>query len=484
MNADRRHVRGPAPRALLRRRPPALRRLRAGLGRRAPALRHTAVARRLAWAVSSAAALALVALGAQTGRNAACATTLTGPYGGGGGAVRGLAAGSLPPRARPGDECSLAGAVRDDLLAAVSAEEYAGSAACGAYLDVAGPLGVVRVQVVGRCRACAPGEVDLSGPAYARIAYPGRRAVPVGYRTVRNPAVAMPVAFRLRPGSSAHRLSIQVVDHGNPLVGLEVMRDGRWAELSRDAGNYWVAEHGAGPGPFVVRVTDVYGQRLTASGIRLTGGGLQRTPYRLYAPAEASPPPPARTATGRRAAPVPPSRPSPVPLPAAGDGTATGHGTAAGDGTAAPRDTTGSPATGTRGVPHDPGSRATSGESAPGAPAQGPRGPSQGSGAVAHGPGVGSQGPGAVSPGQEGRPLPAASAPYPRGSGGRARGGAFDGGAGGDLYGGAGGMDGTADGTAPFPPTGRPDDPRRPGTVSSGGPAPLAALPSAPPFFC
>ncbi|GII83808.1 hypothetical protein Ssi03_17980 [Sphaerisporangium siamense] len=476
MNADRRHVRRPAPRAPLRRRP-------AGLGRRASALLHTAVARRLAWAVSSAAALALVALGAQTGRNAACATTLTGPYGGG---VRGLAAGSLPPRARPGDECSLAGAVRDGLLAAVSAQEYAGSAACGAYLDVAGPLGVVRVQVVGRCRTCAPGEVDLSGPAYARIASPGRRVVPVGYRTVRNPAVAMPVAFRLRQGSSARRLAIQVVDHGNPLVRLEVLRDGRWVELSRDAGNYWVAGRGAGPGPFVVRITDVYGQRLTASGIRLTGGGLQRTPYRLYAPAEASPPPPTRTATGRRAAAVPSPEPSP---PADGDA-------------AAPRETTTSPATEPHGASRDPGSRGGARNPGSGAPAQEPRGPSQrprvaadgsgtvaqgsgtvaqGSGTVAQGSGAVAHGPGAVSHGQEGRPVAATPAPHPYGSAGRARGEALNGSTDGGTE---GGSHGGADGTAPFPRTGHPGDPRRPETLLPGGPVPLAALPSAPPFFC
>lgn len=254
--------------------------------------RHAAVWQRLAWGASLVTALALVALGAQAGKNAACAasarTTGRAVFGG---------AGAL------GGDCSLSGALRGDLLAAVSAEEYAGSAACGAYLDVTGPLGTVRVQVVDGCPPCAPGELDLSRSAFARIAGPGQEIVRVGYHTVHNPEIPRPVAFRLKKGSSPRWLAIQAVDHGNPLQRLEILKDGRWRALSRDSDNYWVAAHGIGVGPYTVRITDVYGQRLIATGIHLAPEGLQRTTRRLYAPATASPvprafPPAGRTAPG------------------------------------------------------------------------------------------------------------------------------------------------------------------------------------------
>jgi expansin (peptidoglycan-binding protein) len=244
---------------------------------------------RLAWAVSAATALTLVALGAQTGKNAACAAS----------AVQAARADSGEASARGGD-CSLSGALLGDLVAAVSADEYAGSAACGAYLDVTGPGGTVRVQVVDECLSCEPGELDLSRAAFARIAGPERGVVHVSYHTVHNPEVPRPVAFRLKKGSSSRWLAIQAVDHGNPLRRLEILKDGRWRALSRDSDNYWVA-HGIGDGPYTVRITDVYGQRLIATGIDLTPEQFQRTTRRLYAPATASPVPPFLPSAGKTA---------------------------------------------------------------------------------------------------------------------------------------------------------------------------------------
>ncbi|GGK88504.1 hypothetical protein Sme01_01680 [Sphaerisporangium melleum] len=245
---------------------------------------------RLAWALSLGTALTLVLLGAQTGRDAACA--------------------AAPGPDRPawlvrmlGGGCSLSGAVQDDLVASVSPAEYAGSAACGAYLDVTGPRGTVRVQVVDQCRSCPAGELDLSRRAFARITGPGRGVVPVGYHRVRNPEVPRPVAFRLKQGSSARRFAIQAIDHGNPLRLVQMLQGGRWLDLTRTFDNHWILPgRGAGPGPYTVRVTDVYGQRLVAGGIRLIPGRLQRTEHRLYAPSAATPAPSVRGTAARRAA--------------------------------------------------------------------------------------------------------------------------------------------------------------------------------------
>ncbi|RCG28216.1 hypothetical protein DQ384_24080 [Sphaerisporangium album] len=434
MNADRRQIRRPSPR-----------RARPGPRPGEAAGGHPAVVRRLAWAVSATAALALVAFGAQTGRNAACASSLTRPAPAGGG------------------ECSLRGAVRDDLVVAVSAEEYRGAVACGAYLDVTGPRGVVRVQVVGECAACAPGEVDLSRRAFTRIAYPGRRVVPVGYHTVRNPAMTLPVAFRVRPGSSARRLAIQVVDHGNPLMRLEVLRDGRWQGLSRDDGNYWVAEHGAGQGPFVVRITDVYGQRLTAGGIRLDEPGLQRTTRRLYAPAQASPAPPARTATGREA-----PAPAPVPRPA-------------------PSTPPGPSAPATPPAPSPPAVPSPPFASPGGAPDGGPaRPPSSGarppaSAGTASAKAARPARTGGEAAGRAGSPARSHSPGAREGHDGKRVEGRWsgDGNARGWGYGG-GWQESGGSGPAGDAPGGRPDG-AAPGL---SGPAPLTALPSTPPFFC
>ncbi|MFC6085467.1 expansin EXLX1 family cellulose-binding protein [Sphaerisporangium aureirubrum] len=269
--------------------------------RLAPALR-----RRVAWTAWVAAACTLVVLGGQAGRDAACAAA-SGP------ARAGWAAG------REGGTCSLPGAPPGRHVAAVSAVEYAGAAACGAYLDVTGPLGTVRVQVVEECRACALGELDMSRPAFDRIAGldgGGVGRVRVRYHTVRNPEVPLPVAFRLKRGASPGLLAIQAIDHGNPLRTLEIRERGRWRHLPRAADNYWMTPGGAGSGPYTVRITDVYGQRLTARGIHLAFGRIQRTTHRLYSPASSSPAPRLRTTTSRpRNVPDRPPRPATTPPP-------------------------------------------------------------------------------------------------------------------------------------------------------------------------
>ncbi|MEV7970494.1 expansin EXLX1 family cellulose-binding protein [Sphaerisporangium sp. NPDC088356] len=414
--------------------PPSLRTVwprRPALG--LPGARGPVVWQRLAWALSMAAALTLVALGAQAGKNGACAQ--------GRGDTSGRArvatgqANMVAEGARwRGGDCSLGGALLGDLVAAVSAEQYAGSAACGAYLDVTGPSGTVRVQVVDECASCAPGELDLSRSAFARVAGTDLGIALVSYHTVHNPEVPRPVAFRLKQGSSARWLAIQAIDHGNPLQRLEVLREGRWQALSRDFDNYWVADRGLGSGPYTVRITDVYGQQVTATGIRLVPRGLQRTTRRLYGPAKASPVPRDHSGNGAHGA-------AGGAAPRAGVGSHDGR-----SGSAPPGDGgSGKAASGTSGVP-------------------GPVGPRQSAA------GPGSQGHGAGGLGSQSDGVPES---WESGSLGDGSAGSIEAGAGAGVSGSEGHA---ARGTLQTPSDGTlSPDPDR---------APFTALPSSRPFFC
>ncbi|GES22224.1 hypothetical protein Aple_051210 [Acrocarpospora pleiomorpha] len=183
------------------------------------------------------------------------------------------------PQAGPGN-CSLEAA--GQLFVSVSAGEYAGSQACGGYLDVTGPRGTVRVQVVDQCVKCGKGELDLSRPAFSKIAQPGVGVTRVVYDRVRNPQVDKPLGFRVKAGSSVYWLAVQVLDHGNPLRSVRIRDGGHWRDLRRGGDNYWVFEHFPGAGPFTLRVTDVFGQRATATGVVLAPGRVQRSIKRLY----------------------------------------------------------------------------------------------------------------------------------------------------------------------------------------------------------
>ncbi len=176
--------------------------------------------------------------------------------------------------------CSLPAIPADRLYVAVGPDDYAGSAACGTYLDVTGPRGTVRVEVADLCSECAKGHLDLSEEAFRAIGDFDAGIIPVSYAPVAAPVVP-PLAFRLKEGSSAYWAAIQVVDAGTELRSVEVRVGTAWVPLTRTVYGYWLASSGLGAGPYTVRVTDVTGRTATVPGIALDPMRLQRTSARL-----------------------------------------------------------------------------------------------------------------------------------------------------------------------------------------------------------
>ncbi|MEX5634411.1 expansin EXLX1 family cellulose-binding protein [Parafrankia sp. FMc2] len=159
-------------------------------------------------------------------------------------------------------------------VVAMNETDYETARACGAYIEVTGPGGSTVVRVTDRCPECPPGHVDLSEPAFARIAggVPGR--VDVTWRLV-SPASIGAVQYRVKEGSSAYWLALQVRQHRNPIASLEVQVNGVWKPLQREMWNYFVAPQGLGAGPFTVRITDIHGERLVHT-VALSPGVTQQ----------------------------------------------------------------------------------------------------------------------------------------------------------------------------------------------------------------
>lgn len=156
----------------------------------------------------------------------------------------------------------------DDLMVtAINAEEWNGSAACGAYVDVQGPAGNVRVRVVDLCPECKAGHLDLSREAFARIADPALGQVNITWQVV-SPDLSGPILYHFKNGSNPWWTAVQVRNHRNPIARLEYLRDGQWVNVPRTDYNYFVQTNpGMGVGPFSFRVTDAYGNALVDTGI-------------------------------------------------------------------------------------------------------------------------------------------------------------------------------------------------------------------------
>lgn len=183
----------------------------------------------------------------------------------------------------PGVACSFTGLPTNGFYVGVSTQEYGLADLCGAYLDVHGPRGDVRVLIADRCPGCAPGQLDLSTTAFEQIANRSDGVAQIRYTVVRDPQPAPELIYELKPDSSASWLAMLVTGSGNPIqrIALRSAAGGPWHELDRGMDNYWTIS-GAGPGPFSAQVTDVHGNQVKISGISLQQGP-RYTGMRLYA---------------------------------------------------------------------------------------------------------------------------------------------------------------------------------------------------------
>jgi hypothetical protein len=199
--------------------------------------------------------------------------------------------------------CSYPSPPADGLFVALSPGEYDSAAACGGYLEVHGPDGSVRVEVIDQCPGCAAGHIDLSEAAFSAIAPLNAGLVDVTYQPLVNPSLPGPISLLVKQGSSQYWLALLAMNTGNPLASVQVESEsgGGWYSLVRASYNYWVAQSGAGTGPFTVRLTDNEGHVVTVQGIALSPGVTQGTGRWMYgagtttgpAPEPASTPPPA-----------------------------------------------------------------------------------------------------------------------------------------------------------------------------------------------
>lgn len=183
-----------------------------------------------------------------------------------------------------GGNCSYPGPPANHMFVALSAPEYDGAAPCGSYLLVKGPNGnSVRVEVIDQCPECKAGHIDLSEAAFAKLAPLVRGIIPVSYRTVANPPLPAPVAFQVKNGSSRWWLALFVMNTGNAIASVQVeTRPGHWLKLTHVNWNGWIAQQGAGAGPFTVRVTDTRGHQVTIHNVALKPGAVQRTGTFMY----------------------------------------------------------------------------------------------------------------------------------------------------------------------------------------------------------
>ncbi|MFI6037417.1 expansin EXLX1 family cellulose-binding protein [Streptomyces sp. NPDC051315] len=176
-----------------------------------------------------------------------------------------------------GDGACSFGPSGDLMIAAMNTADYETSKACGAYVRVRADNGAsVTVRITNECPApCEPGQLDLSTQAFAELADVSAGRIAITWSLL-SPSTSDTLSIRYKTGSSRHWCGIQALGHRNPLARLEVRTSGGWVALPRTEYNYFLSEQGSGCGG-AIRVTDIYGERLTIDGIALRPEAVQAT---------------------------------------------------------------------------------------------------------------------------------------------------------------------------------------------------------------
>ncbi|HTR91173.1 MAG TPA: expansin EXLX1 family cellulose-binding protein [Trebonia sp.] len=176
-----------------------------------------------------------------------------------------------------GNGACLFGPAANLMIAAMNYTDYETAKACGDYIRVKAANGAsVTVLITNECPLpCAPGQLDLSQQAFAKLADPAAGRITVTWKLL-SPAMSRKISIRYMTGSSQWWCGIQVIGHRNPVARLEVRVGNRWRRLPRTDYNYFISAHGSGCGG-PIRITDIYGQRLTVNGVALLPNVKQPT---------------------------------------------------------------------------------------------------------------------------------------------------------------------------------------------------------------
>ncbi|MFF4395671.1 expansin EXLX1 family cellulose-binding protein [Streptomyces sp. NPDC001480] len=167
------------------------------------------------------------------------------------------------------------GPTSDLMIVAMNHTDYETAKACGAYISVHAGGASVTVRVTNECPECAPGALDLSEQAFAKLAALNAGRIPVTWSLL-SPSTSGTISIRYKTGSSANWCGIQALGHRNPLARLEVSTGSGWRQLTRETYNYFLSESGTGCGGSL-RLTDIYGEQLTVSGIAVRPDVVQAT---------------------------------------------------------------------------------------------------------------------------------------------------------------------------------------------------------------
>ena len=176
-----------------------------------------------------------------------------------------------------GGNCGFPGDEQPLYHGAMNQIDYDSAAVCGSWVHIIGPKGEVTAFIDDRCPECKEGDIDLGPGTFEAIADRALGRVPIQWRYVEGP-VEGPISYYWQTGSSVWHLAVQIRNHRYAITSVEIANAGSgWLPMSRSYDNYFVLPGGINsgePGPYRLRVTDIFGRQLIDTGLTVMEGEL------------------------------------------------------------------------------------------------------------------------------------------------------------------------------------------------------------------
>jgi expansin (peptidoglycan-binding protein) len=152
--------------------------------------------------------------------------------------------------------------------------DYDSAAACGTWVHIFGPKGDVIAFINDECPECLEGDIDLGPNTFEVIAERHVGRAPITWRYIQAP-VQGPVEYFWKDGTSRYHLELQVRNHRYGITKLEIQtQTSEWVTVKRFPYNYFKKYGGIDnqPGPYNIRITDIFGNQLTDTMIHIVPG--------------------------------------------------------------------------------------------------------------------------------------------------------------------------------------------------------------------
>ena len=173
----------------------------------------------------------------------------------------------------------------DYWIVAMNHSDYNEAQLAGAYIEVTGELGTIKMLVTDELPEGKKGDLDLYTDAFPLIAPVEKGRVPVSWKIIPlDSAEDAPISFKYKEGSTEYWCGVQVRNHRYPITKLEYLNsDGEFVEIQRRPYNYFESRD-MGKGPFTFRITDIYGQVIVDKDIPLSYDDTEIIPGHVQFP--------------------------------------------------------------------------------------------------------------------------------------------------------------------------------------------------------